>query len=257
MLKKNLNITFMRLSILLGIFLIFFSTISNSEENIPVDVAKKLKSNLLNSRPDLKFDDIEKTKIPGLYLIRVDSNQFFYVEENGEYLIVGDMYQAKPFGFVPVVAESILEMRKNSIKKVHEKNMIIFPSTSKAKEIIYVFTDVDCHFCRKFHNETLSNLTSAGVEVRYLAYPRAGINSESYKKMASAWCAEDKNKALSALKQRETIDEYICDENPISDQMDLGQEIGITGTPAILLEDGTLLMGYRPASKLLEIIANY
>ena len=148
-------------------------------------------------------------------------------------------------------------MRKNSIKKVLKKNMIIFPSLSKAREILYVFTDVDCHFCRKFHNDTLPNLTSAGVEVRYLAYPRAGTNSESYKKMASAWCAEDKNKALSKLKKRETIDEYICDENPIASQVDLGQKIGITGTPAMLMEDGTLLMGYRPANKLLEIIANH
>jgi thiol:disulfide interchange protein DsbC len=75
--------------------------------------------------------------------------------------------------------------------------------------------------------------------------------------MASAWCAEDKNKALSKLKNRETIDEYICDKNPISNQIDLGQKIGITGTPAILMEDGTLLMGYRPANKLLEIIDNH
>ena len=256
MLKKNLSDTFVKL-LILCIFLICFPAISCAEENIPVDVAKKIKSNLLQSRPDLKFDSIEKTKIPRLYLIRVDSNQFFYVEENGEYLIVGDMYQAKPFGFVAVVADSILEMRKNSIKKVLKKNMIIFPSQSKAREILYVFTDVDCHFCRKFHNDTLPNLTSSGVEVRYLAYPRAGTDSESYKKMASAWCTEDKNKALSKLKNRETIDEYICDKNPISNQIDLGQKIGITGTPAILMEDGTLLMGYRPANKLLEIIDNH
>ena len=142
---------------ILCIFLICFPAISFAAENIPVDVAKKIKSNLLQSRPDLKFDSIEKTKIPGLYLIRVDFNQFFYVEDNGEYLIVGDMYQAKPFGFVAVVAESTLEMRKNSIKKVLKKNMIIFPSPSKAREILYVFTDVDCHFCRKFHNDALPN----------------------------------------------------------------------------------------------------
>ena len=256
MLKKNLVIHFVRL-LTLCIFLIFFSAISFAEENIPVDIVENIKSNLLQSRPDLKFDSIEKTKIHGLYLIRVDSNQFFYVEENGEYLIVGDMYQAKPFGFVAVVAESTLEMRKNSIKKVLKKNMIIFPSLSKAREILYVFTDVDCHFCRKFHNDALPNLTSAGVEVRYLSYPRAGTNSESYKKMASAWCADDKNEALSKLKNREAIDEYICDENPISNQIDLGQKIGITGTPAMLMEDGTLLMGYRPANKLLEIIASH
>ena len=79
MLKKNLVIHFVRL-LTLCIFLIFFSAISFAEENIPVDIVENIKSNLLQSRPDLKFDSIEKTKIHGLYLIRVDSNQFFYVE---------------------------------------------------------------------------------------------------------------------------------------------------------------------------------
>ncbi|MAD58286.1 MAG: protein-disulfide isomerase [Porticoccus sp.] len=254
--KKINNMLFFKLNIL-GLLIVFFSTFLNAAEKIPEDVSKKIKSTLKLSRPDLKFDNIERTKIPNLYLIKVDPDQYFYTNENGEYLIVGDMYQAKPFGFIPVVSDSILDMRKNIIKEIPKSNMIIFPSVGETMKTLYVFTDVDCHFCRKFHNETLPDLTLAGVEIRYLAFPRAGLDSESYKKMASAWCAEDKNGALSSLKKSELIDEYVCKKNPIRNQLDLGLEIGITGTPAMLTEDGILLVGYRSAKKLLEIISSY
>ena len=239
--KKINNMLFFKLNIL-GLLIVFFSTFLNAAEKIPEDVSKKIKSTLKLSRPDLKFDNIERTKIPNLYLIKVDPDQYFYT---------------KPFGFIPVVSDSILDMRKNIIKEIPKSNMIIFPSVGETMKTLYVFTDVDCHFCRKFHNETLPDLTLAGVEIRYLAFPRAGLDSESYKKMASAWCAEDKNGALSSLKKSELIDEYVCKKNPIRNQLDLGLEIGITGTPAMLTEDGILLVGYRSAKKLLEIISSY
>lgn len=229
--------------------------ISAAAEGVSVEVAKKITDTLKVSRPDLNFGNIEKTKIQGLYLIRVNATQFLYVGETGEYAIAGDMYHAKPGEFVPVVARHITEMRKNKMGAIAPDDVIAFPSsTDKTEEIIYVFTDVDCHFCRKFHNETLPALSVRGVEVRYLGFPRAGIGSESYKKITSAWCASDKKQALSALKNREAIPENICNDNPIADQYGLGQEIGITGTPAMILEDGTLLMGYRSAKELLAVI---
>ena len=246
-------------SIYLSILVVFLSTFfaaSTYADNIPIEIIKKIKATLNLSRPDLKFGDVKRTKISGLYSIKVDSNQFLYVGETGEYLIAGDMYQAKPRGFVPVIPASILEMRINIINAISKDDMIIFPSSGEVKKVLYVFTDVDCHFCRKFHNDTLPDLNLSGIEVRYLAFPRAGIGSKSYKKMASAWCAEEKTKALSSLKNSEAINEYICDNDPVGHQYSLGKKIGITGTPAMLLKDGTLLMGHRPATELIKIMGS-
>ena len=246
-------------SIYLSILVVFLSTFfaaSTYADNIPIEIIKKIKATLNLSRPDLKFGDVKRTKISGLYSIKVDSNQFLYVGETGEYLIAGDMYQAKPRGFVPVIPASTLEMRINIINAISKDDMIIFPSSGEVKKVLYVFTDVDCHFCRKFHNDTLPDLNLSGIEVRYLAFPRAGIGSKSYKKMTSAWCAEEKTKALSSLKNSEAINEYICDNDPVGHQYSLGKKIGITGTPAMLLKDGTLLMGHRPATELLKIMGS-
>ena len=111
-----------------------------------------------------------------------------------------------------------------------------------------MFTDIDCGYCRKLHRE-IPQLNEMGIEVSYLAYPRAGIGSQSYSKYVSAWCAEDKLGALTLAKNGQEIPAKNCD-NPIAAQYELGQQMGISGTPAIVLEDGRLIPGYLNAQKL-------
>lgn len=93
-------------------------------------------------------------------------------------------------------------------------------------------------------------MNELGIEVKYLAYPRAGVGSKSYNKVASAWCAEDKNQALTQLKNGHSIEENICEGNPVASQFQLGGQLGVRGTPAILLESGEMIPGYIPAKEL-------
>jgi thiol:disulfide interchange protein DsbC len=217
-------------------------------------IAKTIKDNLKAARPDLNFGAVETSPINGLYLVRVNGTQFVYVNKTGEYLITGDMYHARPGLFMPVKDLEAARIRKELMESVAQDDMIIFPAVDETKAVVYVFTDVDCSYCQKLHNEALPGLTMGGVEVRYLAFPRAGIGSPSYRKIASAWCAKDKLAALTALKNRQPIPENVCKDNPVAAQYALGQEAGVTGTPALILEDGTLLPGYRPAPELLKVI---
>ncbi|MFT5670969.1 MAG: thiol:disulfide interchange protein DsbC, partial [Glaciecola sp.] len=109
--------------------------------------------------------------------------------------------------------------------------------------------DVDCGYCRKLHEEVPA-LNAKGIEVRYLAYPRAGIGSPSYNKIVSAWCAVDQQNALTKLKQLEPIPTNICAGNPVAAQFALGGKMGVRGTPALVLDSGRLLPGYMPADRL-------
>ena len=93
-------------------------------------------------------------------------------------------------------------------------------------------------------------MNAMGIEVRYLAYPRSGIGGESYRKIASAWCADDRNTAMDKLKNRENIPENVCSKNPVADQFALGQQVGVRGTPAMVLESGQMLPGYLSADDL-------
>ena len=88
-----------------------------------------------------------------------------------------------------------------------------------------------------------------GITVRYLMFPRGGVDSPSFEKAVSVWCKKDKQDALPLSKQGETLPKASCD-NPIMQEYDLGQLIGVRGTPAIITEDGAMLPGYVPAARL-------
>jgi thiol:disulfide interchange protein DsbC len=137
-----------------------------------------------------------------------------------------------------------------SIKK---DDFITFSPKGETKASVVVFTDVDCGYCRKLHKE-IPRLNEMGVEVKYLAYPRAGIGSNSYNKIASAWCAEDRQDAMNKLKAGEEIPMNVCESNPVAEQFNIGIQAGLNGTPAIVLDSGELIPGYMPADKLAQTI---
>ena len=99
----------------------------------------------------------------------------------------------------------------------------------------------------------MSSYLDAGIEVSYLAYPRAGVGSSSYNKIVKAWCAKDKNNAMTRLKTGQSVDSPSCD-NPVAEQYQLAVDLGIRGTPAIILENGQLISGYQPAASLAAIL---
>jgi thiol:disulfide interchange protein DsbC len=115
--------------------------------------------------------------------------------------------------------------------------------------VVSVFTDVDCGYCQKLHQE-VPQLNTMGIEVRYLAFPRAGKGSETYQKLVTAWCAQDRQATLTRYKNREPVTTKTCANNPVNAQYELGESIGINGTPALITATGELLPGYMPAAEL-------
>lgn len=239
---------------MLGMIIALILLPAAQADEVSEDVRETILGKLQQARPDLKYGAVETSPIDGLYRVRINGTQFFYANKTGDYIITGDMYQARPGMFVPVKDLAAAKLRKTILDSVAAKDMIIFPAVDVRRYILHVFTDVDCGYCRKLHVEAVPELNMAGVEVRYLAFPRAGLDSASYRKIASAWCAKDKLAALTALKNREPIKENVCEDNPVPSHFALGQKIGISGTPALILEDGALLPGYSPAGELLTIM---
>ena len=75
------------------------------------------------------------------------------------------------------------------IEDLDEAGMVVF-SPHDVKSTITVFTDTSCGYCVKLHRE-IGQTIAGGVKVRYLGYPRAGVNSPSFKTLVSAWCADN------------------------------------------------------------------
>lgn len=201
-------------------------------------------------RPNVTIKSVTATPVPGIYALELGGGDVLYGTEDGRYLFNGDLYELGEHEIVNLAEIRRIQNRKTIMANVPSSEMVIFTTEGDPKAFISVFTDVDCTYCRKLHLE-VPRLNELGVEVRYLAYPRAGIGSRSYDKIVSAWCSDDPQLAITQLKAGQTIADATC-QNPVAAQFELGSEVGVTGTPAIVLEDGRLLPGYLSAEDLVE-----
>jgi thiol:disulfide interchange protein DsbC len=204
--------------------------------------------NALKDRAEgLERDQITPSKVDGLYTVTIGFD-VYYMSSNGKYLISGDVIELATGDRVD--GSGLAEKRKRMIATVAEKDMIIYPADSEKQTAISIFTDTTCPYCRKLH-EQVPALSKAGIEVRYLAFPRAGAQSEVAVDMASIWCADDKQAAMTASKQGRPVESAQCDD-PVAEQHQLGLDMQIRGTPAIILENGEIIAGYLPADALIQ-----
>lgn len=194
-------------------------------------------------------DSIKPTPVSGVFEAKFGT-ELIYVSADGRYFFSGDLIDGT--SRTNLSEQSRTVERKDMLAKVEDKDAVIFKAKGEQKHLLTVFTDVDCGYCVKLHKE-VNQLNEAGVSVRYLAYPRAGVGSESYKKIVNVWCADDKQDALTKSKAGETIAAKEC-ENPVAKEFELGQKLGVNGTPALFTEDGTMIPGYRPADQLVKIL---
>ena len=195
--------------------------------------------------------EITDIGVSGILEVQLADGPVVYVTEDGRHFFLGDMYSISKSGLRNV---SELKREKNRVEilsQVDLDDMIIFPPTKNLRAAITVFTDITCFYCQKLHREVPA-LNARGVEVRYLAYPRAGIGSDGYKKLASAWCAKDRLETLTKLKAGESLPTNVCPGNPVASQFGLGKELDVRGTPAIITEDGKMIPGYRSAEDLIS-----
>jgi len=175
--------------------------------------------------------------------------QILYVSDDGRYLL-----QATPFDLQTrqfAVSPNLLKHRRELLAQAPRGDRIVFAPANPV-HTVSIFTDVECGYCRKLHQE-IGELNAQGVAVEYLAYPRMGLGSQDYKDMVSVWCAADKRKALTEAKAGKKVDARDC-KNPVTMQYDLGQQLGVTGTPAIFAADGTQLGGYLPPAQLRQAL---
>ncbi len=203
---------------------------------------------LKQARPELNYTDIESSPVTGLYKIKING-QVAFVSADGGYLVAGDMFEVAVGNLINLQdqdrreAEVAFESeRAKMISAVAKSDMIIFSPEGEVKGYVNVFTDIDCGFCRKLHGQ-MDSFLDRGIEVRYLAFPRAGVNSKSAQKLATVWCAKDRQHSMTQFKEGKNMPIETCVNNPVADQYMLGQEVGVNGTPALVLASGKLIPG--------------
>ncbi len=204
---------------------------------------------LKKAMPSAKIESLKASEIPGLKEVSIQG-AIFYISDDGKYLLQGhiiDIANKKD-----ITEAKLASSRISALKAIGEKNMIIFkPKT--VKHSVYVFTDIDCGYCRKLHGQ-MDEYLAEGIQVNYLFFPRAGKGSESYDKAVSVLCAKDRKKSLTAAKSGTDPEKKTCD-NPLDKHMDLAQLFEVRGTPMIVTGKGNILPGYVPPKALAKALA--
>lgn len=203
------------------------------------------------SQNQIQVLGLNPTAMSRIIEVELSTGEILYTDITGEYLFAGDMFQSGPDGLINLSSQTRQVRTVEKIAAIPSDEMIIYkPQVTRAA--ITVFTDVDCQYCRALHRD-MEKLLDLGIEVRYIAYPRGGAQAGSYQKMLSVWCSEDRQKTLTQAKNGQNLPERECD-NPVLEHYALGNEIGISGTPALVLADGRVIPGYMDSDRLAALL---
>ncbi len=211
-------------------------------------VEERLIKGLQHVFPDADITRVNSTPIKNIYEVMIGTD-VVYMTGDGRFILKGDLIDMKERRNLSEDLRA--QSRVDLLKKIPESEYIEFASKD-SKDTIYVFTDVDCGYCRKLHRD-VPELNDNEITVRYLAYPRAGVGSSTYKQMMNIWCAEDRPQALTDAKNGKPAKASDC-ENPVEKQHALGRKFGVRGTPAIFLESGRAVPGYMTPDELLGVL---
>lgn len=201
--------------------------------------------------PNMTPDSVTASPLDGLYEVSYGP-QVFYVSADGRYVLNGSIVDVQ--NQTDITEERRSQGRLQVVKSIDPASMIVF-SPASPKYTVTIFTDVDCTYCRKMHSE-IKDYMAQGIAVRYLAYPRSGVNTPSYTKAVSVWCAKDRRDAMTRAKKGETPPPKTC-TNPVQQHMAAAERIGIEGTPTMIMPDGSVIPGYMPAAKLVQVLASH
>ena len=230
---KNLFISFI---------LIFSVLVSASQENI--------REGLKNILPDgAVIEQIEPSPIPGIYAVYYGDLQPIYVTQDGSFFIYGDIYKININSISNITEKSIVERRKLILQNIPSEELISFKSSNEQFSVI-VFTDVDCGYCRKLHNQ-IDEYNSLGISINYAAFPRSGLGTSAFTKMVGAWCSDNPKDSMTKLKNNLTLDISFCENQPVSKQYIIGKKLGVDGTPSFFSMDGEMFPGYIEPEELL------
>jgi thiol:disulfide interchange protein DsbC len=220
-------------------------TVSMAQDDVELS-----KEQLAETLVGVDVSEITESPVSGIYEVAVGSN-VAYLSSNGRYLLQGDLYDL-------TTNENMTETRRarervSMLAGVDSAEMIVFsPAPEDIEHTITIFTDIDCGYCRQFHSE-IKKVNEMGIAVHYLFYPRTGPDTESWFKADRVWCSgeAERNEYLTTAKLGGEIPEETCDTSPVNNHFELGNLVGVRGTPTVFSESGVQLGGYLPPDDLL------
>ena len=230
------------LKILLSAFVVLAFASSYAQEDI-------IRKNLAERIPKLpKIDEVSKSPMAGLYEVRVGGTDIYYTDASGSYLIDGQLIDAKS-------GKNLTEERMNKLSAIDFKDLplkdafVIKRGTGARK--VAVFEDPNCGYCKRFE----ADMQKVNHVTFYMfLYPILG--ADSTEKSKNIWCAADKGKAWQDWMLNDGQPRSAkCNTDALTRNVEFGKKHRITGTPTLLLADGTRIPGAIGSAQLEKMLA--
>lgn len=202
----------------------------------PEDVIREALKSL---NPEIRIDSVRPSPMSGVYEVTVPG-QVVYVTGDGKYLMQGMLLDIP--NKVDLTEKRRSELRRTLLAAAPSSQRIVFKPKGEVKHTVTVFTDIDCGYCRELHKH-MAEYNDRGIQIEYMLFPRAGVGSESFRKAVAAWCSKNQQEALTKAKAGDDPGNATC-VNPVEAQYNLGQQVGVTGTPTLVFPDGSVAPGY-------------
>jgi len=226
----------------------------HKKEEAPCHVSdsarEKIRAQVDKIFPNQPIDKLSVSPLSGLCEVTA-GNTVFYASQDGQYLVMGDILDVSR----SPEDRSLTEVSRRASRAVLFQSLkghtLARYIPKKVKGVLTVYTDPDCGYCRKLHEE-IPALMDLGIQVNYLAFPRQGVGSPTYEKLVGVECAKDQKGAMDKVMKDESVPPGTC-KNHVEEQYKVGQKLGVNGTPSMIFPDGTLSVGYRPAQELADL----
>lgn len=237
--------------ITLMIFLCF--SLSGHADHLRLALEKSMA--LLDDR--IVVGEVRPAPLDGIVEVEVGRGEFAYATEDGKYIFWGQLVEVHETGYLNLTEQRIEKHRRVFLDGLDSSTFISFPATNIEVASAYVFTDISCGYCRKFHEE-IKEMNDAGITIHYLAFPRAGSSSDVGRALAKIWCSENPNTALTEAKAQGKIPEELAAlcVSPVVNHVAVGGQLNLSGTPAIYTPDGRQIGGYLTAEEMIKTLIN-
>jgi thiol:disulfide interchange protein DsbC len=211
-----------------------------------------IRKNIAQRYPELKaIDEVSKAALPGLYELRINGTEVYYTDAQGDYLVVGNIYDTKQ-------KRNLTEERVDKLSAVKFDSLPFKDAFTivrgNGERKVAVFEDPNCGYCKRFERDlqTINNVT-----VYMFLYPILG--PDSAEKSKSIWCAKDRGQVWQDWMVREQAipaSVQMCDTDALKRNVDLGRKHKINGTPTLIFVDGSRVPGAIDAKQIEKRLAD-
>lgn len=201
--------------------------------------------------PDLKpIDEIRKSEIPGLYELRINGSEIFYVDAQANYLIQGSLIDVRQRRNLTEERIEKLTAIKFDALPIKDAFTIV---RGNGQRKIAVFEDPNCGYCKRFERDMqkLDNVT-----LYMFLYPILG--PDSLEKSKTIWCAKDRAQTWQDWMVKDNAlptTVATCDTSALTRNIELGRAHKITGTPTLIFTNGNRVPGAIDAKQVEKILA--